>query len=70
MTSKEQIQAFLDLVESIMDLIKAKGAMGLPSGELYAVLMGSLTLDQYNKLIAMLVKANRITQSNYLLIAI
>jgi len=39
----------------------------VPSGHLYAQLMGRMDLDTYNKLIGLLKQANLVEESNHLL---
>ena len=50
---------------AIGDVIKELGEV--PSGHLYARLMGHMSLDSYNKCIAALKDAGLVTESNYVL---
>jgi hypothetical protein len=67
MSTEETIKAHIEVLKTIAECIKAAGAMGLPSGHLYAMLMGSMDIDTYNQYIGMLKKAGIIAESNYLL---
>jgi len=63
----------LIVIELISDCVKEAGQQGIPSGHLYAALMTywpSLSIDIYQKLIDILVKTNKITNKNHLLVAI
>jgi len=64
MTKREAL-IVLQVLDSFLELIKAKGEMGQPLGELYAHVMGKMSLEAFNKLIDLLMTANRITVSNH-----
>lgn len=66
----EQYKAIQDIAFAIFDAIKESGDAGIPSGHLYAALMGKMSLDQYNMFIGALVANKKITNSNHLLKAI
>uniref|UniRef100_A0A6H1ZBW0 Uncharacterized protein n=2 Tax=viral metagenome TaxID=1070528 RepID=A0A6H1ZBW0_9ZZZZ len=55
------------LVDLINDCIEIAGDHGIPSGHLYAMLMGSMDLETYNSIIDDLKVAGTVTESNYLL---
>ena len=57
--TKEKIQATIEAVRAVADAIKELGTV--PSGHLYARLMGFCTLEQYQKLIDILVNAGLVT---------
>ena len=61
----DQIKASLGVLKAIADTIKE--LKEVPSGELYAGVMGSLSLEEYNTVIGILKQAGVITESNYLL---
>lgn len=65
----ERLQTAEKLIEAINDMIKETGQKGIPSGHLYAMLMGKITIEVYQAVIAYLVKAGKITNRNHLLIA-
>lgn len=55
------------LVVAVAEAIRELGEV--PSGHLYAVLMGQLSLDQYNAVIAVLVRAGLVEkQPSHLLV--
>ena len=70
MTSEEKAKALAGVVDAIYDVIKASGPAGIPSGHLYAMLMGKVGLSQYQGLIAILLNDGRVKQSNFLLTAV
>lgn len=70
MTTEQQRRAVQEIAFAIFDSIKAAGAQGIPSGHLYAALMGKMTLDQYNMFIGALTKNGYITNTGHLLKAV
>jgi len=71
-TSKaEATKALLAICEAVVDVVKAGGPLGTPSGNLYAVLMThGATLEQYETLMGALVAAGRITKRGQLYFAV
>jgi hypothetical protein len=65
--TKEQLIGALRVMDVIVDCIKEGGDNGIPSGHLYAHLMGSMRLETYEKMIGMLIEAGRIKRSNHVL---
>lgn len=63
--TKEQLKATLQAVLAVGEAIREVGEV--PSGHLYAQLMGHLRLDQYNAIIRTLKEAGVVSESNYLL---
>jgi hypothetical protein len=61
--TKEQVRAALDAVVAVADLIRALGSV--PSGELYARLMGHMDLETYDKIIGILKRAGLVAESNH-----
>ena len=63
--------AILQICDAVVESIKAAGAMGAPSGVIYASLMQfGCNLSQYESLIGILVKAGKIRKQGDLLFAI
>jgi hypothetical protein len=60
MVTKEQLEAGLQLVRGIADAIKELGSV--PSGHLYARLMGVMSLSEYQQIIGMLVSSGLVKQ--------
>ncbi len=60
-----QIKALRALASLIIESAIAAGDRGLISGHLYAVLMGKLSLDQYQQVMAGMVKAGMLTESGH-----
>lgn len=58
------------LLDTLQEIIAATGKRGLPSGHLYAMLMGHMDIDTYQKLIDLMVEAGGVTLKNHVLHAI
>jgi hypothetical protein len=69
MTTRQQA---LDALDEILDAMTTVVATtgGIPSGELYAVMMDKVDLNTYQKLVDMLVRANRVKVSNHYITAV
>lgn len=65
--TKEQVRAQITIVQGIAETIRAFGPQGIPSGHLYAMLMGGLSLEQYDGCINLLKRAGLVTEKNHLL---
>jgi hypothetical protein len=63
MTNQEK--AALQTVVAVGEAIKDLGSV--PSGHLYARLMGHMSLETYNKVIGLLVKVGAVKEENHLL---
>lgn len=59
--------ALLEVGMAIAEVIRAKGAEGIPSGHLYAQVMGKLDLDTYNTIIASLRRVRLVSLENHVL---
>lgn len=70
MTQEQKRKAIQDIAFAIFSAIKEAGEAGIPSGHLYAALMGKMTLDQYNQFIEALVNTGKITNNGHLLKAV
>lgn len=66
----EQLEAIKRAALAILEAITAAGEHGIPSGHLYAALMGKMDLNTYNQFVNALIKADKITQHGYLLKAV
>ncbi len=64
----KQIAVTLALAETIRDLSALSPLKGVPSGELYARVMGHLDIHQYEAVIAALKQCRLIEERNHLLI--
>ena len=64
--NQQQINTAIEAVASIGRIIR--DAKRIPSGHLYAQLMGVLSLDKYESIIAILVKGNLIKIESHELI--
>ncbi len=64
-TSQEQARAAVGMVMAVGEAIQSLGEV--PSGELYARLMGNLNFTQYNQIIEILVGAKLISNHAHLL---
>lgn len=63
--TKEQLKAGLEVLKALADCIRELGSV--PSGELYARVMGTLTLDQYMSCIQTLKRTGLVKESGHLL---
>lgn len=68
--TEQQISAIRRTACAILEAITAAGDYGIPSGHLYANLMGIMSIDTYNYFINYLVRAGKITDKGHLLKAI
>jgi len=59
--------AIVQLVNAIAEAIAEAGSRGIPSGHLYAALMGKMTLAQFEALISLAVKAGKVKREGFLL---
>ena len=64
-TREEQTKATIEVIKAVAEAIKTLGQV--PSGHLYARLMGSLTLDQYQTIIDILEKGRLIKVEHHLI---
>ncbi len=55
------------VLNAVQEIIAAAGPDGLPSGHLYAMLMGHMDLPTYHSMIAVMVKAGGITLKGHVL---
>lgn len=70
MTTDQNLSAARTLVlvlDILQEIIKGAGTAGIPSGHLYAQLMGKMSLEQYTKFIDILKDAGKITESGNVL---
>lgn len=65
MSNASQVNAAVQVVVAIGESIKELGSV--PSGHLYARLMGRMSLETYNKIIDILVKTGAVKNENHLL---
>lgn len=65
MTNAEKVTAGIRMAAAVGEVIRDLGS--IPSGHLYAQLMGRMSLDTYNSLIGILKKANLVEEKNHLL---
>lgn len=68
---KKQISAQIEIIKIVADTIRDLSANslpgGVPSGHLYAHLMSTFTLEQYQSVIDLLKRAELVEERNYLL---
>ena len=58
---KQQIEATFQVLKALAEIIDHAGEV--PSGELYARLMGTVTLDEYQRLIGSLKRTGLVTET-------
>ncbi len=61
----EQVTAGIRMAAAVAEAIRDLGSV--PSGHLYARLMGHMSLETYNKIITILKNAKLVEESNHLL---
>lgn len=62
MTDREKKAAFLLLLCSFVDAVKAGGSLGAPAGVLYSAVLDKMTLDQFNTIMGALVSNGNVTK--------
>ena len=67
--AKKALEAFLGVCEAIDEVIAAHGPQGMPSGHLYAMVCGKMSLGMYQKVLDTLTDAGMIKHQGYLLIS-
>lgn len=65
MASKEQRQAVFDLLVAVLELIRVKKEV--PSGELYAQMMGKMDIHTYNTILSTIKGSGLVVEKNHLL---
>ncbi len=68
--TERQRTMLVALCDAILEAIEAMGERGVPSGHLYAHLMGKMSLGTYESIISALVKAGKVRQANHVLYAV
>jgi hypothetical protein len=66
-TTKRQTETLRLLVLTLREAIQSSGKNGIPSGELYAMCMGHMSLNLYQSVIAGMTDAGLITNKGFLL---
>lgn len=66
MITKDAVKALIEVVRATGEIIRE--LKQVPSGHLYASMMGHLSLDDYNIVIGVLKDAGLVVEKNYLLI--
>ena len=68
--TETRAKALIEICNAILDAIKAAGQQGVPSGHLYAMLMGRMSLSTYTSIIGALQVAGKITNQGHVLRAV
>lgn len=55
------------VLDAIQEIVQRAGSEGIPSGHLYAMLMGYMDLETYQSMIDIMVQAGGITLENHVL---
>ena len=62
----EQVRALKAIADAIIETVRESGPLGAPSGVMYAALMAQgCSLDQYQQIMAGLVRAGKLRQSGH-----
>jgi hypothetical protein len=64
---KNAAEAVLVIARAVADAIKEAGDAGVPSGYIYATIMGVISLNNYNALIAQLKQLGLVSEENHVL---
>lgn len=64
-TTQQQFTAMLEFIRMIGDAIYEAGPAGIPSGHLYAMLVGKVSLDMYHYAIGILKDAGVVTEQSH-----
>lgn len=67
--TKADVVSAIQFIKTIYECVAAAGPQGIPSGHLYAQLMGALSLESYERAVAMLVKTKLVKSEGHLLTA-
>ena len=59
--------AYFEVLQAMLDCIEARGRRGLPSGELYAMVMGAMSLETYERIIAIFKAAGKVYEEHNVL---
>lgn len=59
--TRAQLSAYLDGIKALADMVKVKGS--IPSGHLYAMVMGHIDLSCYENMIGVLIRADVIRKT-------
>jgi len=63
----QQARTILEFTSALMDTVRQAGHMGVPCGHLYAATMSVLSLEQYQKFEALLLKTGKVRKSGHCL---
>jgi hypothetical protein len=66
-TDTNELQAALQIARILAEAIRDAGPMGLPSGHLYAAVMGKVSLGAYQSILRVLVNKGWVRDSGHLL---
>lgn len=66
-TAANRAKALIMVAEIILEAIQAAGSEGIPSGHLYAMVMGHINCETYQLIIRALASAGKITNNGHLL---
>lgn len=62
--TKEALIAFVELCNAVVDAVKEAGPQGAPAGPMYAAFMSvGMNLEQFERMMAALVKSGRLRKS-------
>ena len=64
-TTKEEVRAVFDVLAAMLEVIRTKGE--IPSGELYAWVMGKMDIRTYEAMIATIKRTGLVVEKNDLL---
>lgn len=69
-STRDQLSALVAIGRTIVDVVEAGPEWGVPSGTIYAAMMGVVSLDRYNQFIDALVNAGLIARRGDCLVVV
>ncbi len=70
MTPTQQVNALRAMLEAMLEAIQIGGYDGVSGGTLYSAVMGHITLDQFERLIRILVDSGRVRKDGHLYVSV
>lgn len=65
--TKQEIRSAVEMIGAVGEAIREAGAVGIPAGQLYSVLMNNMTHGAFESMIGLLERARLVSRKNDLL---
>jgi len=70
MSNTKAANAIVEICRTVIEAVEASGAQGVPEGHLYAMMMPmGCNLDQFQKLISLVIGTGKVKKRGHLLLA-